>query len=105
MHVLVISHSKVFIKQLAYPTEIRRVLSELCLIMCNVLASTKGLNVAIYILPSYQRSCQSAANCLRWYSTIDLETASVNNYKIAPKLGIHFQKGKPFDIQCDAAPA
>jgi len=32
-----------------------------------------------------------------WYSTIDLETARENNYKITPKLGIHFQKGKPFD--------
>ena len=32
-----------------------------------------------------------------WYSTIDLQTAIDNKYKVTPKLGIHFQKGKPFE--------
>lgn len=30
------------------------------------------------------------------YSTIDLQTARDNKYKIIPKVGIYFYKGKPF---------
>lgn len=31
-----------------------------------------------------------------WYSTIDLQTAVANKYKVYPKVGVHFEKGQPF---------
>lgn len=47
-------------------------------------------------LPSGEIDVPHNAKWSGWYSTIDLQTAVANKYKVYPKVGVHFEKGTPF---------